>query len=218
MNLTNFDPLSLVILLAAMSLLPLLMICTTCFLKVSMVMVIVRNAIGVQQVPPSLAIYSLALVVTGFVMAPVFHEVSTTLGFKTTSARTTENLSLAELLVAAEPLRKFMVSNTLPEQRQHFLGIARKQWPADMARTAKDTDYMVLIPAFVVSEMQLALEVGFVLYIPFVVIDLVLSNLLLALGMQMVSPMVVSLPLKILLFVMLDGWTRLVDGLVQSYT
>jgi type III secretion protein R len=230
MNLSSFDPLTLVLILAGLSLLPMLLVCTTCFLKVSMVLVIVRNAIGVQQVPPSIAIYSIALAITAFVMAPVFREVMAALppsavtdpGAAATAnapagALAARKFSVDDLMGALEPLRRFMVRNTLREHRQHFLAIARKQWPQGAGDEATDSDYIVLIPAFVVSELELAFEVGFVLYVPFVVIDLLLSNLLLALGMQMVSPMVVSLPLKMLLFVVLSGWTRLIDGLIASY-
>ena len=127
-------------------------------------------------------------------------------------------VALMRLVHAAEPLREFMTRQTLPEQRQHFLTLLRRQWPADRAADVRDTDYVVLIPSFVVSELQLAFQAGFILYVPFVVIDLLISNLLLALGMQMVSPMVVSLPLKLLLFVLLDGWAKLMDGLVMSYS
>jgi len=210
----HFDPLSLALLLAALSLLPLLLVCTTCFLKVSMVLILLRNAIGVQQVPPTIAVYAVAMAITMFVMAPVAREMSKAL--PDGDARTRQ-MTVTELATVAEPLRGFMMSNTLPERRARFLAIARNQWTTATTDPVSDADFVVLIPAFVVSEMELAFQVGLMLYVPFVVIDLLLSNLLLALGMQMVSPMVVSLPLKILLFVMLDGWSRLFEGLVASY-
>ncbi|RZI61141.1 MAG: EscR/YscR/HrcR family type III secretion system export apparatus protein [Rubrivivax sp.] len=224
----GFDPLSLAFLLAGLTLLPLLLVCTTSYLKISVVLMIVRNALGVQQVPPTMALNGMALAATLFVMAPVLNEVVSRLPMdlpglsgqpaqaqapqRSKSAR----LGLADLAQAFEPMRGFMLANTLPEKRQKFVDLAHQQWGGRMA-TPQDGDYVVLIPCFVVSELELALKAGFVLYVPFVVIDLLLSNLLLALGMQMVSPMVVSLPLKILLFVLLDGWTRLFDGLVRSY-
>ncbi|MDQ0083817.1 type III secretion protein R [Variovorax boronicumulans] len=213
----SIDPIALAILLAGLSLMPMVLICSTCFLKISMVLVIVRNAIGVQQVPPSIAIYSIALAVTLLVMAPVFKQVSDALPKIDSAQHVHEHLGLEELKAAAEPLRRFMLSNTAVEQRERFKALAVKQWPAEMSRDLADSDYTVLVPAFVVSEMQLAFEIGFVLYVPFVVIDLLVSNLLLALGMQMVSPMTISLPLKLLLFVMLNGWSKLVEGLAQSY-
>jgi type III secretion protein R len=216
MHIGNIDPIALAMLLAALALMPVILVCTTCFLKVSMVLIIVRNAIGVQQVPPSIAIQSIALAITVLVMAPVFKDVSAAL--PTHDSQTDlAYVTVPDLTAAAEPLRRFMVRNTLPEQRAHFRSIARKQWPASASADLNDSDYVVLVPAFVMSELQLAFQIGFVLYVPFVVIDLLISNVLLALGMQMVSPMVISLPLKMLLFVMLDGWTKLFDGLVRSY-
>jgi type III secretion protein R len=224
----GFDPLSLAFLLAGLTLLPLLLVCTTSYLKISVVLMIVRNALGVQQVPPTMALNGMALAATLFVMAPVLNEVVSRLpvDLPVASGQAPQaqvpqrskgaRLGLADLAHAFEPMRGFMLANTLPEKRQKFVDLARQQWGSRMTAPG-DSDYVVLIPCFVVSELELALKAGFVLYVPFVVIDLLLSNLLLALGMQMVSPMVVSLPLKILLFVLLDGWTRLFDGLVRSY-
>lgn len=239
MNLAAYDPITLVLLLAGMALLPLLMICTTAFLKISMVLMIVRNALGVQQVPPGIAVNAVALAATLFVMAPIFNEMAGRLQLTSSSqdrsgrpssssasalsagatgdAGVPSRGSLAHVAYAAEPLREFMLANTLPERRQRFVELAQRQWKRSALGTPSERDYVVLIPCFVISEMEMALKAGFVLYVPFVVIDLLLSNLLLALGMQMVSPMVVSLPLKLLLFVVLDGWTRLFEGLVASY-
>lgn len=226
----GFDPIALALLLGGLALLPLLLVCTTSFLKISVVLMIVRNALGVQQVPPSIALNGLALAATLFVMAPVLNEVVSRLPIDLPGAAARSpgvssalerpkhgKLGLAEMAYAVEPMRNFMLANTLPERRQKFVDLARQQWRQTAIDPPKESDYVVLIPCFVVSELELALKAGFVLYVPFVVIDLLLSNLLLALGMQMVSPMVVSLPLKILLFVLLDGWTRLFDGLVRSY-
>ncbi|MBB3194452.1 EscR/YscR/HrcR family type III secretion system export apparatus protein [Roseateles terrae] len=247
MNLAAYDPISLVLLLAGMALLPLLMVCTTAFLKISMVLMIVRNALGVQQVPPGIAVNAVALAATLFVMAPIFNEMAGRLQLTSSSKEGSgrpssysaasggaaagyaggsaagesgsvpSRGSLAHVAYAAEPLREFMLANTVPERRQRFVELAQRQWKRSALGTPNERDYVVLIPCFVISEMEMALKAGFVLYVPFVVIDLLLSNLLLALGMQMVSPMVVSLPLKLLLFVVLDGWTRLFEGLVASY-
>ena len=219
-----YDPMSVALVLGALSLLPLVMICTTCYLKVSVVLMIVRNAIGIQQVPPTVAVYAVALATTFFVMAPVFGQMQTRLAASPSQAVMSYPEAgmprlppFAEIVSAAEPLRQFMVGHTLPERRQHFLDLLRRQWPPAQSATVRDSDYVVLVPSFVVSELQLAFQAGFVLYVPFVVIDLLISNVLLALGMQMVSPMVVSLPLKLLLFVVLDGWVKLIDSLVLSY-
>lgn len=213
MNLHQVDPLGLAFMLGALSLMPLLLICTTCFLKVSIVLMIVKNAIGVQQVPPTIAVYAMALSITVFVMAPVGQDIAKNLGVLENKP-TAERLTLDRLFAASEPLRAFMMKNTTAEQRNRFVLMGKKH---NSFKAIHENDYAVLIPAFVVSELQLAFEIGFVMYVPMVVIDLLISNLLLALGMQMVSPMVVSMPLKILLFVVLDGWTRLFEALVLSY-
>lgn len=204
--------------MAGLALAPLMLMCTTSFLKVSIVLAIVRNAIGIQQVPPGMAIYALALAVTAFVMAPVFQESAQRLRLNSGSLQQqVAEIALEDLDRAAQPFRDFMVRHTSPEKRRAFREIAVSQWPRAVAEKISDTDFAILIPAFVVSELQIAFEVGFLIYVPFVVIDLLVSNLLLALGMQMVSPATVSLPLKMLLFVLIDGWGKLVEGLVRSY-
>ncbi|WP_196489326.1 type III secretion system export apparatus subunit SctR [Burkholderia territorii] len=214
---TATSPISLAVLLAALSLLPLLILCTTSLLKFSVVLVIVRNAMGVQQVPPSVAIYGIALAATMFVMAPTFNKaIHAAFGDDPTQAMSVP-LDLDRIIQAAEPFRQFMLRNTTREYRAQFVEIASKHWTPEMMKTTTDHDYTVLIPAFVVSQLQSAFEIGFLLYVPFIVIDLLVSNLLLALGMQMVSPMTISLPLKLLLFVQLDGWGRLIKGLTESY-
>jgi type III secretion protein R len=215
MNISQFDPLGLALLLGSLSLMPLLLICTTCFLKVSVVLMIVKNSIGVQQVPPAIAVYAIALSITAFVMAPVIRDISSNLGV-VNGTLPTEKITIERIVQAVEPLRSFMLKNTSIDQRDKVLNIAKKH-DKNMASSLRDTDYAILIPAFVISELQLAFEIGFVLYVPMIVIDLLVSNILLALGMQMVSPMVVSMPLKILLFVALDGWFRLFEGLALSY-
>ena len=213
MNLGAFDPLALATLVAGLALLPLLFVCTTCFLKVSVVLMIVRNALGVQQVPPSMVMYGLALAVTLVVMAPVGRAMTDLL---MTGTQSGAKVDAKSLMTCAEPLRGFMLANTLPEHRKRFVEIAARRTGAGPV-DVKEGDFTVLLPAFVVSELNQAFRIGFVIYVPFIVIDLLISNLLLALGMQMVSPMTISLPLKLLLMVVTDGWTRLLEGLALSY-
>src|SRR5262249_19676176 len=112
----------------------------------------------------------------------------------------------------------FLVQHSKPQQRAFFMGTARKLWDPSMVAGLKDTDFVVLIPSFLVSELTSAFEMGFLLYLPFIVIDLIVSNILLSMGMMMVSPVTISLPLKLFLFVMVDGWSRLIHALVLSYT
>jgi type III secretion protein R len=118
---------------------------------------------------------------------------------------------------AIQPLRAFMLRNVDPDVLTHLLENTARLWPAEMAQEVQREDLILLIPAFVLSQLQAGFEIGFLIYIPFIVIDLIVSNLLLALGMQMVSPMTISLPLKLLLFVLVSGWSRLLDSLFLSY-
>lgn len=211
------DPISLALVLTLASLLPVLFVLSTSFLKISMVAMIVRNALGVQQVPPNMAIYALSLILTLHVMAPVFNAA----GDRFAAAGGMQEQNLAGTIKAARegvgPVRAFMFRHADPRQRAFFVSSTRQLWPPEMAKDVHEDDLLIVAPAFVVTEMTKAFEVGFLLYLPFVVIDLVVSNILLALGMMMVSPSTISLPLKLLLFVMVDGWTRLLHGLILSY-
>ncbi|WAC75792.1 type III secretion system export apparatus subunit SctR [Roseateles sp. SL47] len=209
------DGLSVTLLLAALSLLPLLIVSTTAFLKIVIVLMITRNAIGVQQVPPSIAVYGIAMMMTAFVMAPTLQTVAGSITQALQERPQQQWQQTASRTV--EPLRQFMLKYAKPEDREQFLDKARKLWPPEQAAQAKSDDFFILVPAFMISEIQAGFEMGFLIYIPFLVIDLIVSNLLLALGMQMVSPMTISLPLKLFLFVAVDGWGKLLRALLDSY-
>ena len=216
MSIQGLDPIVLAVFLAALSLLPMLLIICTAFLKVVIVLMITRNAIGVQQVPPSMAINGIALAATLFIMAPVGYEIAE--GVKTMPL----DLSNVHTLLqtgseAIKSLRAFMLRNVDADVLTHLLENTARLWPPHMAQEVQREDLILLVPAFVLSQLQAGFEIGFLIYIPFIVIDLIVSNLLLALGMQMVSPMTISLPLKLLLFVLVSGWSRLLDSLFLSY-
>ena len=191
---SNFDPITLAVLLALMALMPTLVVVSTSFLKIAVVMSLLRNALGVQQMPPNLALYGMALILSAYVMAPVGMHMFDRLTERPDTLKNVPSL-VGTVREGAEPLREFMLKNSRAEQR----------------------DFFVLMPAFVVSELTAAFQIGFLLYLPFVVIDLIVSNILLAMGMMMVSPVTISLPLKLFLFVMVDGWSRLIQGLVLTY-
>ena len=210
------DPVVLALFFGAMSLLPMLLVVCTAFLKIVIVLMITRNAIGVQQVPPSMAINGIALAATLFVMAPVGYQIAENLKTSPLDMSNVQTLQ-ATGLVAIQPLRTFMTRNTDPDVLTHLQENSARMWPPEMAQSTQREDWVLLIPAFVVSQLQAGFEIGFLIYIQFIVIDLIVSNLLLALGMQMVSPMTISLPLKLLLFVMVSGWSRLLDSLFLSY-
>lgn len=213
----QFDVVSFAILLSALSLIPFTVVTTTSFLKISMVLLILRNATGVQQVPPTLAIYGISLAITAFVMAPTLQDIGKRVAEIEPGTRNRTTSVLAQARDAFDPLRDFMLKHSNPDQRELFLASAKKLWPKDVAKDAKASDTLVLVPAFVVSELQIGYEIGFLIYIPFVVIDLLISNLLMALGMQQVSPQTIATPLKLLLFTMVEGWGKLLNALAMSY-
>lgn len=222
----GFDPISLAIALALLALLPLAAVMTTSFLKIAVVFALVRNALGVQQVPPNMALYGLAAILSVYVMGPVVMQVSQELRAAreqpapSLPGRQPDQVGAMLDAVArgAEPMRAFMLKNSKPEQRDFFVRTARHLWGETQASELREDDLIVLVPAFLVSELTAAFQIGFLLYLPFVIIDLIVSNILLAMGMMMVSPVTISMPLKLFLFVMVDGWTRLIQGLVLSYT
>ena len=216
MNVQGIDPVLLALFLGAVSLMPMLLIVCTAFLKIVIVLMITRNALGVQQVPPSMAINGIALAATLFIMAPVGYEIAQAVKITpvdVTSVQAFQDTSSH----AIQPLRVFMSRNTDPDILTHLVETSVRMWPPEMAQATHRDDLILLIPAYVLSQLQSGFEIGFLIYIPFIVIDLIVSNLLLALGMQMVSPMTISLPLKLLLFVLVSGWSRLLDSLFLSY-
>jgi type III secretion protein R len=212
----QFDPISLTLALALMALVPTLAVVCTSFLKISVVLSLVRNALGVQQIPPNLAIYGLALIVSAYVMAPVGQDIYQRVSTIPNVAQSPERLFQAAQS-GAEPLRGFMLKHSDARQRDFFVKTAAELWGPDLSSHLRETDFLVLVPAFMLTELTDAFQIGFLIFLPFVVIDLVVSNVLLAMGMMMVSPVMISMPLKLLLFVMADGWTRLIQGLVLTY-
>lgn len=210
------NPLTLALFLGALSLIPLMFITTTAFLKIAMVLMIVRNALGVQQVPPSMAVYSIALAATFFVMAPVFSEIKGSLQ-GVDSGVLDEDRMMETLDRVKAPLMGFMASNVDSQISERLKSTAREMWPARMSQSMTNESIFILLPSFVISELQAGFKIGFLIYIPFVVIDLIVSNILLALGMQMVAPITVTVPIKILLFVLVDGWAKLLESLIYTY-
>ncbi|WP_206952686.1 type III secretion system export apparatus subunit SctR [Trinickia acidisoli] len=209
-------PFALLALLALLSLLPLAAITTTSYLKLSIVLVLVRNALGVQQAPTTLALNAIALVATLFIMSPTLSacmDRARTVTFAPASGAS----QIEAALEVVEPLKQFVLRNGKPDERERFLELARTSWPETARASAHADDWSIAVPAFVVSELQAAFEIGLLLFVPFVAVDLLVSNVLLAMGMQMVPPMIVALPIKLLLFVVADGWGKLLHALVLSY-
>ncbi len=206
----------LIIFMAALGLLPFIIVTMTAFLKISVVMFIIRNAIGLQQTPPTLVLYSIALILTVFVSLPLMEDVSNRL-----SARPLDFSSLDKLQASAnvvkEPVKAHLMRYAKPGEREFFLSATTRIWPPATRANVKDDDLIILLPSFVSSELTRAFEIGFLLFLPFLVIDIIVSNILMAMGMMMVSPTLISLPLKLFLFVAVDGWSRLMHGLILSY-
>jgi len=216
MEMGPLNPIMLALFLGALALLPMMLIICTSFLKITMVLQLTRNAMGVQQVPPTMALNGIALAATLFIMAPVFSDMTDRLKAIPVDFSSMERLEYTAAN-GIEPLKTFMRKNTEPDIVIHLQENAQRMWPKKMADSVTPDNMLLIIPAFVLSELQNGFKIGFLIFIPFIVVDLIVSNILLALGMQMVSPMTVSLPLKILLFVLISGWTRLLDGLFYSY-
>ena len=216
MEMGPLNPIMLALFLGALALLPMMLIICTSFLKITMVLQLTRNAMGVQQVPPTMALNGIALAATLFIMAPVFSDMTDRLKAIPVDFSSMERLEYTTAK-GIEPLKTFMRKNTDPDIVIHLQENAQRMWPKRMADSVTPENMLLIIPAFVLSELQNGFKIGFLIFIPFIVVDLIVSNILLALGMQMVSPMTVSLPLKILLFVLISGWTRLLDGLFYSY-
>lgn len=202
--------------IGALGLAPFVVIMTTSFVKLVVVFFLIRNALGIQQIPPNMVLHGLTLILTVYIMAPVIVAVYEMLQQTDLSAADgSQILAMAEQ--ASQPFRAFLAKHAGDAEKVFFTDTALRIWPPEMRDTASPDNLLVLVPAFTLSELKSAFEIGFLIYLPFIAIDLVVSNILLAMGMMMVSPMTISLPFKLLLFVTLDGWTKLIHGLVLSY-
>ena len=207
----NIDPVWLIVLSATLGLMPLFLMMTTSYVKIVVVFLLVRNALGVQQIPPQMVINGLAMILTVFIMAPVANDTMMLVekeSVRFEQLKPTEVFSVMEKV--SPPLKQFLVSNM-------FVTTARRIWPESMHDKVSKDNWAVLIPSFTITELTKAFQIGFVLYLAFVAIDLIISNILLAMGMMMVSPATISLPFKLLLFVTLDGWLKITQGLLLSY-
>ena len=224
------DPFALIVLLVGLSLVPFLAMIATSYLKLVVVMSLIRNALGIQSIPPNMVINALALIITFYIMAPVCN--------RSLEIVKTERVAMVErqknhtaptqdqpfyetdiIAKAAIPLKEWLLRQTGEKERAFFVSTAERLWVQDGQKEAQvdGESLYILIPSFCVSELTKAFQIGFLVYLPFIAIDVIVSNILLAMGMMMVSPVTISLPFKLLLFVMVDGWTQLIQGLVRSY-
>ena len=212
-----FDPVWLIVVSATLGLLPLFLIMATSYVKIVVVLMLVRNALGVQQIPPQMVINALAMIMSIFIMAPVGSDMMDRLNRE----QDLQSLQPMELFEVADrvspPLKEFLVKNTDERVSEMFVSTAELIWPEKMHSSISKDNWAIVIPAFTITELTKAFQIGFVLYLAFLAIDLIISNILLAMGMMMVSPTTISLPFKLLLFVTLDGWLKLTQGLLLSY-
>ncbi len=202
--------LRLIALLTILSLAPSILIMVTCFTRMIVVLSFLKNAMGTQQTPPANVIVSLALFLTMFVMAPTFEAAYQT-GIKPLINEQIDETTAFERTTA--PFKKFMLENVRKKDILLFLDLSNSEQP----ESEDDLSLRVLIPAFMISELKRAFEIGFLLFIPFLVVDMVVASILMAMGMMMLPPVIVSLPFKIIFFVLIDGWYLVAGSLVRSY-
>lgn len=213
------DPSNLIALLLFSGLLPFLIVGVTSFVKFSVVLGLLRNALGVQNLPANIILYSMAVMLSLYVMLPMVVQSAQVID----RAVATRKPILSEVNNIVKPFAEFTKAHAPEKELTFYKETAKKLWGAKLAEelTGKDatpfSQLIVSVPAFLTSELTKAFLIGFMLYLPFVVIDLVVANVLLSLGMSTLSPITISLPLKLLLFIGLDGWNRLFEALVLSY-
>jgi type III secretion protein R len=216
MDLTQFSPSSALVTVVLLGLAPFVAVMITSFTKIVVVLSLLRNALGVQQTPPNMVINGLAIILTIYIMYPVGTAAIDKIGqienFGSSSSTLLEGANAAK-----EPLREFLIKHAETREREFFLKTIKKMVPTEEAEGVTINDFVVIVPAFTVSELTAAFKIGFLLFLPFIIIDLVISNILMAMGMMMLSPTTVSLPFKLLLFVLIDGWMKLSHGLVLTY-
>jgi flagellar biosynthetic protein FliP len=202
--------LQILIVLTILSVAPAILLMTTGFTRIVIVLSFVRQAMGTQQAPSNQIVIGLALFLTFFVMAPVFDRINENAVQPYLSKQISQEQALTQALV---PMREFMFSQVGEDDLQLLVDISRSPQPENQ----DDISLLTLIPAFMLSELKRAFQMGFLLFVPFLMIDMIVASVLMAMGMMMLPPIIVSLPFKILLFVLVDGWSLVIGSLVQSF-
>lgn len=224
----NFKRPSLItqgIVLSLLSLLPFIVMILTSFMKIVIVLSLLRSALGVQQAPPNQIINGVAFMLSLFVMYPTgvkMYEAANATIVQTRAPNSIISPESSQYIInlareAGEPLRLFLKRNSTVKHQALFYRMAYRVLPENYRPALKPDDFIILVPSYITSQLKDAFEIGVLIYIPFFVIDLVTSNILLAMGMMMLSPVTISMPLKLFLLVMLDGWTLLIEGLVSTF-
>lgn len=199
----------MLIVMSVFSLLPFVFCCMTSFLRFVIVFSMLKTAMGTQQVPPSIVVIGLSIILTFFTMGSTFQKM-----YDMGSIPYQKNQNIVEAInQGSKPLKEFMMKQTRESDLAFFVEISQKTPP----KSPEDITIWQVAPAFIISELKTAFEIGFIIFVPFIVLDLVVANILLALGMFMLSPTIISLPFKLLIFIAVDGWALIVQGLVTSY-
>ncbi|AXK39788.1 flagellar type III secretion system pore protein FliP [Crenobacter cavernae] len=202
--------LQMLLFMTGLTFIPAMVLMMTAFTRIVIVLSLLRQALGTMQAPPNQVLIGLSLFLTLFVMGPTLDKVYNNAWLPFSEDKIAFNVALDE---AAKPMKAFMLKQTREKDLEFFIEISQSAKPA----TPADVSIKTLVPAFVVSELKTAFQIGFMVFIPFLIIDLVVASILMAMGMMMVSPVIISLPFKMMLFVLVDGWTLLMGSLVQSF-
>lgn len=208
--LQNLNPvLQMLIVMAMFSLLPFIFCCMTSFLRFVVVFAMLKTAMGTQQVPPAIVIIGLSIILTFYTMGSTFQKM-----YDMGSVPYQQNHDMiAAIQEGSKPLKEFMLKQTRESDLTFFVELAHKTKP----QSPDDLSIWEVAPAYIISELKTSFEISFVIFVPFIILDLVVANILLALGMFMLSPTIISMPFKLLIFIAVDGWTLIVQGLVSSY-
>lgn len=202
--------LQILLLLTVLSLAPAIMVMMTSFTRLAIVFSLLRRALGTQQMPPNQIIIGLSLILTFFIMTPVFTQINK----EALQPYLEEEISQEEAIEKGlNPVRQFMFKQTRKKDLALFMDISE----SDRPHSLEDIPTMVLLPSFIISELKTAFQVGFIIYIPFLIIDMVVASVLLSMGMMMLPPFMISFPFKLMLFVLVDGWGLLVGSMVKSF-
>jgi len=201
----------IVLLLTVITLAPAILLMMTSFTRIVIVFSLLRQAIGVQQAPPNQVVIGLSLFLTFFIMTPAFNTINETALKPYMAGSLTQEVAFANTVT---PLREFMLKNTREKDIELFINLSKSETP----KTKDDISTLAIIPAFVTSELKTAFQIGFLIYLPFLVIDMIVASVLMSMGMMMLPPVMISLPFKLMLFVLVDGWYLLVGSVVQSFT
>jgi len=202
--------LQILIWLTILTLAPSILIMTTCFVRLAVVLALTRQAIGAGSLPPNQVLTSLALILTFFIMAPTFNEINEKALQPYMNNQITQQVALDR---GIEPIRNFMFKQTHEKELALFVRMAKIEKP----KTKDDIPTYILLPSFILSELKTAFTIGFVIYLPFLVIDIVVSSVLVSMGMMFLPPTMIALPFKLIMFVMVDGWYLIVKSLVESF-